>query len=392
MTRPPLFVCALWLAAATPAAALDLGQNQVLIDATLVSISKHEQMADAIDFFDPQLPIDVVTKFQVGTAAGIATSQTQSVITAIQGDAALAASPVGAAALGYLELARDEQLELAARLDTQDSPKAKDLLTPVLAGLSFQVAAVNALQGRPDRFAAGRRAAREASAFWSDYTIVRHWLAAHGLPTNANTLFEPFPGGKGKTSLDRIGLFPQPDVRAGIRDGQLELAALSKLPVTSGLDFAPRLTENFTILMTIRLPEQRGDRPREELNGFSAGIKVSTDPSNNPAETVFIEHQTSPDGWVQSLTGTQSGVFQTFPHASASPTREITSFIIKSGGSVVVGSLLKDGQSERLIQSAVSVLGELPALGLYFRNGTTKTTLDADNLLIFLTPQAILPH
>ena len=169
-------------------------------------------------------------------------------------------------------------------------------------------------------------------------------------------------------------------------------AALSKLPVTSGLDFAPRLSENFTILMTIRLPEQRGDRPREELNGFSVGIKVSTDPSNNPAEAVFIEHQTSPDGWVQSFTGTQSGVVQTFPHATASPTREITSFITKNGGAVVVGSLLKDGLSEKLIQSNVSVLGELPALGLYFRNGTTKTTVDADNLLIFVTPQVISPH
>ena len=234
MARHPLLVCALLLAVAGRAAALDLGQNQVLIETTLLSITKHEQMADAIDFFAPSLPIDLFTKTQVKIAADIAASETQSVITGIQGDATLAASPVGSAALSYLELAYEEQLELAARIDTEGFPKAKDVLTPVIAGLNLQVAALNVLQGRPDRFSEGKRSVRESGEFWSAYTALRPWLAAHGLPTNANTLFEPFSGGKGgKSLLAKAGLFPQADARADIRDRPAR--ALGALEVAGGL-------------------------------------------------------------------------------------------------------------------------------------------------------------
>lgn len=41
------------------------------------------------------------------------------------------------------------------------------------------------------------------------------------------------------------------------------------------------------------------------------------------------------------------------------------------------------------MQSEVPVLGELPVLGAYFRNGTKKTPVQLDDLLIYLTPHVI---
>jgi len=384
-----LLVCALSLAASGRSAALDLGENQVLVEATIVSITEHEAMQLGLAPFEPSEQIDAFTETQLESSAGLAAAQTQSVITAIQADTSLAASPVGLAALDHLQLARMEQTHLQVLLDAVGFPKAKDALAPVIAGLNFQVAAVNALQGRPDRFSEGNRLVREAGEFWSAYTGVLPWLQIHGLPTDRSALFEPFSPGKSKTLAEAIGLIPGPDVRLGFRKGKFELSALSKEPVTSGADFGFRLSDDFTVLITFSLPEQGGDKPRDELAGFSAGLKVTTDASGNPAEAFFIEHQTTPEGWGQSFTSTKTSILDVFPHGTPSLTRQITSFLVKDEDEIVIGSVLKDGSSETLIQSSVPVLGEVPVLGLFFRNGTKKTRLEADNLIIFVTPHLV---
>lgn len=390
MTKRVLLASAcLFLPFLDPAAAIDLDENQVLIEATIVSITQHELMGIDLAPFEPGEVIDAFTRAQLLPKAELAATQTQSVITAIEGDASLAASPVGVAALSHLEIAHVEQIQILVALDALDLPKAKDLTTPLALGIHFQVAAVNALQGRPGRFSEGKKADREAREFWSAYTSLLPWIESHGLPTDRSGLFEPFSGGNGKTLLDGIGFDPGDYTRFKIRKGRLEFSSLSKEPMTSGADFEIDLPDDFTVLLTFTLPEKGGDKPRDEYAGFSAGLKVTTDRSSNPAEAFFIEHQTSPQGWAQSFTSTKTSIIQVYPHGTPSRTRQITSFLVKDDDEIVIGGLLKDGANETLIQNEVPVLGNVPVLGFFFRNGTKKTVVEADDLLIFLTPHVI---
>lgn len=390
MTRRPLLVLALSLAASRPAAAIELDANQVLIEATIVSINEHDAMALGIAAFEPNDRIDAPTELQLDASLAIAAAQTQSVITAIQGNAPLAASPVGARALDDLELARAEQLYAQDLLDEDGFPKAKVILSPVVLGRSFQQSAVIALQGRPERTAPGKRAAQDAIVIETAYVEQSDFFESLGLPVDFGALFEPFSGGKGKALLEGSGVVPGMETRVAVRKGVLEFSALSKEPATSGLDFGFELSEDFTVLITLELPAKGSGKPRDELAGFSAGVKVTSDASPNPAQAFLIEHQTSPEGFAQTFTSSKTAVIDVFPHAMPSLTREITSFIVKDGDELVLGALLKDGSNQTLIQSDdVSAVGDLPVLGLYFRNGTKKTPVQADNLLIYVTPQLI---
>lgn len=388
--RRRFLVLALSLAASGRAAAIELDANQVLIEATIVSITEHDAMALGIAAFEPGERIDAPTELQLETSLFVATAQTQSVITAIQGNASLAASPVGARALDDLELARAEQLRLQDLLDEDDFPKARVIIDPVVLGRSFQQSAVIALQGRPERTSPGKRAARDAIVIETAYIEQVDFFESLGLPDDLSALFEPFSGGKGKALIEGTGFEPAAEARVAVRKGALEISALSKEPTTSGVDFGVGLSENFTVVITMKLPAKGGGKPRDELEGFSAGVKVTTDSSSNPAEAFFIEHQTSAEGWGQTFTSSKTAVIDVFPHATSSLTREITSFIVKEGDSLVLGALLKDGPNQTLIQSDdIPVVGNLPVLGFYFRNGTRKTPVQADNLLIFVTPHVI---
>ncbi len=385
-----LLAGSLLLATAGRAGAFDLGENQVLIETTLVSIAAHDDLQLGLALFAPGERIDAPTEAQIETSLGLAAAQTQSVISGIEADDSLATSPIGRSALDHFALARMEQIHLQSILSLDGQPKAKELLTPLIAGQSFQVAALNALQGRPDRFPDARLVSREAAEFWSAYTGVLPFLAAHGLPSDRSALFEPFSAGKGKSLAERIGLEPGLDTRTRFRNGQLEISALTNEPFTAGSDFGFRLPDDFTLLMTFSLPDKGDGKPRLELENFSAGIKLTSDTSSDPAEAFFIEHQTTPAGWAQSFVSTKTAIAQVFPHATASHARQITSFFVKADDTLVVGALLRDGTSETLIQRSVPVLGDLPVLGLYFRNGTKKTVLEADNLIIFVTPHLVV--
>jgi Flp pilus assembly secretin CpaC len=69
--------------------------------------------------------------------------------------------------------------------------------------------------------------------------------------------------------------------------------------------------------------------------------------------------------------------------------REITSFFVKDGNTLTVGALLTDASGQTKIEHAnIPVVGDLPVLGLYFRNND-KVKLLADDLIIFAAPHLV---
>lgn len=391
--RPLLLVLALSLAGFERASAAPLGANQVLIEATLVSVSQHESMLTELYLsgLEPGERIDASTQAEFALDLAIAKTQTQSVIDSIVADAALATSPIGVRALDHLDLARAAQSDAEELLDDDDDgpPKFKPLWAALALGRSFQIAALVSLQGRPDRFSAGKRAAAEAGEYALSWVTLTSFPMFGG-PFNRSDLVEIFSGGKAKGLASGSGLVAGPDARFSVRKGQVEISARLKEPVTSAVDFGIDLPEDFTVLITYKLPAKGGVEPRDELEDFSAGVKLTSDRSANPAEAFFVEHQTSAQGFSQSFTASKTGVIDVFPHAAPSLTREITSFLVKDGDELVLGALLKDGANETLIRSDdIPVGGDLPVLGFFFRNGTRKTPIQADNLLISITPHVI---
>lgn len=389
MSRRHLPVLALSLAVSGEAAAIDIDQYQVLIDATIVSISRHREIGFELQGYEPNEPISGASEAAITADLAVAAAATQGVIDSIVADAALASSPIGARALDHLRLARAEQDEIDAALDDDDGPpRAKVLVDPAVLGRQFQSAAIGSLQGRPERFSSGKRAAREVSQVDVALIETSATLQQLGLPLDPD-LFEPFSGGKGKGLLLGSGFVPAMETRLAVKKGALEFSALAKDPTTAGLDFVPTLSENFTVILKLRLGGKRGDKPRDELANFSTGVKLTSDASGDPAEAFLIEHQTSPDGFQQTFTATKTAIVDVFPHGTASQTREIINFLVKDGDDLTLGALLVDGANQTLVQSEVPVLGQLPVLGAYFRDGTKKTPVQMTDLLIYITPQII---
>ena len=390
--RARLLAPLLLLVAAAESGAGGLGgaTQQVAIEATLLSVTRHEAMKLAIDPFRPGQRIDPPTEQQLIDDVTSTLSLTGDAIGAITGDPALAATPAGLAGLAWLQSSQLEQSFLLANLEDAGQPRAAQLSRPLLASRGYQVAAISSLQERPARIAEGPRFLRDANALRDLLLGVLPWLADHGLPADGNLLFEPFEVGKARSLAEQTSLNLGAGVRARFRRGVLELSGDGPLPADGSADLQITLPEDFSVLVRFSLPEPLGGKAAAALAGFSAGVLVATDASTDPAEVFVVEHQTTPEGFAQTFTaGKDNVIFDVFPHTTASPTRVVTSVITKDGGSLTLGALLRDGDTETKVESTVPVLGSLPVLGLYFRGGSKRTRLRVDDLMIFVTPQLV---
>ena len=377
-------------ASETQAGGLDGATQQVAIEATLLSVSHHELMELGIDGFRGGQRIDGPTEQQLIADVTSSLSLTAGAIAAVAGDGALAASLAGASALGWLQSSQVEQSFLLASLQADGLPRAAQLGRALFASRGFQFAAVTALQERPARIADTRRFLRDANALRDRFLDVLPWLADHGLPSDENVLFEPFEVGKPRDLPERTGLNAGPGVRSRFRGGFLELSGDGKQPADGSVDFQIQLPEDFTVLVRFSLPERLSGKQAAALTGFSAGVLVATDASADPAEVFVVEHQTSPAGFEQTFTaGKNSVIFDVFDHVTPSRSRVVTSVITKDGDSLTLGALLEDGGTETKVESTLPLLGDLPVLGLYFRDGSRRTRLRVEDLMIFVTPQVV---
>jgi len=391
--RPSALLVAVLLAAlARDAAATVLGgaTEQVVIEAVLKSVSRHELMELGIDAFRTGERIDAPSETQLLADVGETLSFTGDAITALEADGAVTASPAGAAALGMLQLARGEQQALAGLLAEAGLPKAKQVRAPLEASRGFQVGAISALQARAERLPVDRRFLRDANALRDRLLGVLPWLADHGLPDDGDVLHEPFEVGRRSTLAERIGLNAGPGVRSRFRDGALELSGAGKTPADGSVDFQIVLPEGFTVVVRIALPGRLGAKQQAALADFSAGILVASDATPTPAEGFVVEHQTTPEGFAQTFTATTDNVIlDVFPHPGASLSRVVTTAIARDGGTLTLTTLLSDGSSETKLETTAPVLGDLPVIGFYFRNGTARTRLRVDDLFVFVTPHLL---
>jgi type II/III secretion system protein len=379
-------------AAATGAAAGGLGgaTQQVVIEATLLSVTRHEAMELGLGAFRGGQRIDLPTEQQLVADVTSLLTETGDAMATLSGDAALAASEAGVFALARLQGSQLEQSFLLAILEGDGLPRAAQVSRPLFASRGYQVAAISALQERPRRIAEGRRFFRDANALRDLLLGALPWLVDHGLPGDGNLVFEPFEVGQARSLALQTGLNAGPGVRARFRDGVLELSGEGSQPAEASLDFQIALPEDFTVLVRFSLPERLAGKQAAALQGFSAGVLVATDASPDPAEVFLVEHQTTPAGFEQTFTaGKGNVIFDVFPHATPSRRRSVTSVITKDGASLSLGALLQDGSTETKVETTVPALGQLPVLGLYFRGGSKRTRLRVDDLMVFVTPHVV---
>jgi|GEM_PF-7110320 len=390
-TLPSALAAAVALAAAAlPGSARAFGEpeRQVLIETVLVGIGHHDELLAGLGPFGPSQRLDAAAEAAADTAAGLAAEATAEVIAGIEGDAALAQTQDGGAALVMLSLSAAASQALDEVLAESGAPKAGKVGTRAREARGFQVAALSALLGRPTRFPLGERLPRDADAVWGALQAHFPFLLSLSLPADGGVLYEPFGGAPGRLLLERAGLVSGAGLRARVRGGRALLSLEARDPSAAALDLQLALPGSYTALVAFRLPEKLGRKRRDALSGFSAGLKVTSDASPDPAEAVLVEHQTTPDGWAQTFTATKAGVVETFPHGTADAARRITTFVVKDGTTVTVGGVLDDGAGRTLVESSIPVLGDLPVLGLFLR-GTRRNELVADDLVVYVTPHLV---
>ena len=375
-------------AASRPARAFGEASRQVLIDATFVAVELNDQIVFDLGAFKPGQRLDPTTEATLSALASDASAANASAIGALQGDP-LVGTQDGAVALVALSIAASESQRLSDLLAEPGEPKAGKVEKPARLARSLQRAAVVALQGRPTRFRVNGSLERAIGDFWDESGDVLQRYLANGLPDDRGALVEPFSGGPKGHLVEDAALVPGPGMRAKVKKDELELSADGKGPVSAGIDLNVPLGPSYTALVTLKLSPKLSTKQRAGLDGFSAGLQVATDASADPAELFVVEHQTTPDGWVQSFIASKTGVLDTFPHASADPLREITSFAVKDGNVLTIGALLTDASGQTKVEHTnIPVVGDLPVLGLYFRNND-KVKLLADDLIIFSTPHLV---
>jgi hypothetical protein len=375
-----------------PAAATNFGGSteQVVIEATLLSVTRHELMELGIEGFRRGERIDALTEAQLQADGAAASSSTAVAISALRADAVVAGSPAGALALDTLLFSQGQQSALLDILAEDGTPKAKQVSAALFASRGFQAGAIQALQARSARIALGTNYLKDANALRDRLLWVLPWLADHGLPDDGDVLYEPFEVGRPRSLAVQTGLNAGPGVRSRFRDGVLELSGDGKIAADGSADLQIVLPEAFTVLVSFSLPERLGAKQQEALEGFSAGVLVATDASADPAELFLVEHQATPLGFEQTFTATGDNVIlDVFPHTAPSLSRVVTTAITKDGGNLTLAALLRDGTAKTKVETSVPVLGNLPVLGLYFRNGTKRTRLRVDDLFVFVTPHLV---
>ena len=254
------------------------------------------------------------------------------------------------------------------------------------------MASLSAVQGRPERFVNGRHFDDEARPHWDKLSFNLERLMDNGIPFDRTAFLEAFSvRGKPLLAALRIGLDPDDGVKLDFKGAALRLRGASKLPFTGGVALDFRLPEEFTLFVSYQLPEKLSGKKLAALVDYSAGLYLATASGPAPVASFVLEHQTTAQGFAQSFVTEGATILETFPHLSPSLTRRVRTFAVKDADSLRLGILYREGDQEILAARDIPYVGELPFASLYFRNGTKRTTIEIDNLLIFSQPHVITP-
>jgi hypothetical protein len=303
----------------------------------------------------------------------------------------LSATPEGTQARAFSEDALDEIEGLTLFLSDSKPARVRAVEATLRELVALYVAGITAIQGRGDRFAPGRHFDDEVSTHWRKLNFVLPRLVDNGLPDDRSVFFEGFSArGKPETAAWRMGLVPDDGIRFDFKADALTMRGASKEPTTGGLalEIVPSGPE-FTMMATFTLPEKLSRKQRQALTGFSAGLYLASDGGATPATSFVVEHQASPEGFVQSFVADGPAVVQIFPHGAPSLERRLRTFLTKDADSITLGVLQKDGDVETLHSREIPLLADLPYVSFYLRNGTKRSRVEVDNLLVFLQPYVI---
>jgi hypothetical protein len=365
--------------------------RQLLLEANVDSIEYIEEAIDLLETtLEPGDPVDPVTEGAIAGLLDLAIENTELLGGAIADDPELTGAPERDPALAFTNDAIDQMIGTGLLIDGTKPIKAKKLAEALEDARDLQVATLTALQGRPDRFVPGRTFEREIDAHWGKVGWLLPRLGDDGIPFDRTLIFETFAvRGKPATVLERLGFAFDAGIGADFKGGVLGLRGLEGTPITGGVSFGRTLSEQYTAIASFELPQKIGRQRLDALNGFSAGLYVASDRSAAPASSFVIEHQTTNQGWVQSFVAQGSTIVATFPHGSPSLDRRLRTFAVRDGDSVRLGVIQRDGDVSTVHAIELPLATTLPYLSLYFRNGTKKTRVEIDNLMIFATPYPI---
>jgi hypothetical protein len=364
--------------------------RQLLLEATVDSIDSLEEAFDFLTTLDPGDPVDPVTEGAISGLLDLAIDNTEFLIAALAVDPELTGAPERDPILAFTNDAIDQMLGTGLLVDGTKPVKAKKLAEALEDARDLHVASLAALQGRPDRFLPGRTFEREIDAHWGKLGWLLPRLGDDGIPFDRTVIFETFAvRGKPAPVLTRLGFEWDPGIGVDFKGGVLGLRGLEKTPITGGVSFGQTLSEQYTAVASFDLPAKIGRQRLDALNGFSAGVYVASDRSSAPASSFVIEHQTTDHGWVQSFVAQGSAIVATYPHGSPSLDRRLRTFVVRDGDSVRLGFIQRDGDVATVHAIDLPLLGSLPYVSLYIRNGTKKTRVEIDNVMFFSTPYPI---
>ncbi|MCF6354428.1 MAG: type II secretion system secretin GspD [Candidatus Polarisedimenticolaceae bacterium] len=215
-----------------------------------------------------------------------------------------------------------------------------------------------------------------------------------GIRTEDATISNPAtPGGKG---FDAQSLLPFTNVGQGFSlgyytGGSLRAAvrAFAKDTDTNILSTPSLLTmdnEKATIHVGENVPFVTGQytpstgnntsTPFQTIERHDVGIKLTVTPQINEGDTIKLEIEQEVSSVVPGTSGNEL--------TTNKRTLE-TTILVDDKQTIVLGGLIKDNLTESV--SKVPLLGDIPILGLLFRN--TSTTTNKTNLMIFLRPEII---
>jgi hypothetical protein len=365
--------------------------RQLLLDAAVDSI---EHLEEAIDILETNLePGDAVDPVSEGAIAGLldlAIANSELLGAAIADDPELTGAPERDPAIAFTNDAIDQMLGTGLLVDGTKPIKAKKLAEALEDALDLHVASLTALQGRPDRFLAGRTFERETEAHWGKLDWLLPRLADDGIPFDRTAFFETFAvRGRPATILERVRLRDDLGVRIDFKNQVLGLSGDGKVPITGGVALDRSLSQQYTVLASFELPAKIGRQRLDALTGFSTGLYVASDGGPTPASSFVVEHQTTPQGFQQSFVASGSTIIATHPHGAPSLSRRLRTFVVKGPDFVRLGFIQRDGDVSTVHATEVPTTAELPYLSFYVRNGTKKTRVEIDNLLIFVQPHPI---
>ena len=139
-------------------------------------------------------------------------------------------------------------------------------------------------------------------------------------------------------------------------------------------------TKEAVVTVTTTVPATGSTVSAPEIQYVDVGTKL------------FVTPSVKPDGYVQmkirpEISSAKIETFQTNRIPIVTSTEAETHVLIKSGSTLILGGLIETKNT--LTDSRVPLLGDIPWLGAVFKGSTT--TKKKTELVLFLTPQIILP-